>query len=356
MTDLTILFVHYEWPDVTDCGGSGRVAQQLRERLLERGHDVFLVTDPADGHYTTFPVRRRAAIDEALAAHDPDVVYAGSSLPTAVGLPSLCERYDVPLVVKTMGSDVVNPERFTRIRPLLDHLNARVFGAADRVVCQSETMASHVRAWTEPDIVPNGTDTQQYEWAPQQVHRPLRVLTVGRIAPVKQIGLGIDAVAQVRDAGHEARYRVVGDGSERERLQADHEYDWLEWTGWVDDPREHYQWADLFLLPSAHESFGMVLLEALASGVPCVTTDTGGQAEVVDGAVGRAVPPEASALAQAMDAIAQSYSIYQQATQGYVDQHFSLTRMTDEFEQVFFEVVGETVSESRRRLREPPAV
>jgi len=339
MTNLTLLFIHYEWPTIADCGGSGRVTKRLRDRLRARGHDVPLVTDASDGHYTTFPLRRRPTINDALAQHEPDVCFAASSLPTAVGLPGLCERHDVPLVVKTMGSDVVNPNRFTRIRPLLDRLNARIFDACDGVVCQSKTMAKHVREWgvSSPDIIPNGIDCDRYDWHPQQVHRPLRVLTVGRVAPVKQIGLGIEAVAQLRDAGHKALYRVVGDGSESARLQRQYEHDWLEWTGWVDDPREHYQWADLFLLPSAHESFGMVLLEALASGVPCVTTDTGAQAEVVNDSVGRAVAAEPGALAAELDALSQSYSVHQEATKGYVDKRFSLTKMTERFERVFYE-------------------
>lgn len=344
MTDLTVLFVHYEWPGVTDCGGSGRVARRLRDRLRDRGYTVPLVTDPDDGHYLTFPLRRHRAIKRALREHTPDVVYAGSSLPTAVGLPRLCDRYDAPLVIKTMGSDVHNPNSFQRIRPLLNRVNARLFARADRVVCQSEAMATHVREWVEPDIIPNGIDTDRYDWQPQRRHRPLRVLTVGRVAPVKQIWLGIEAVAQLRQRGHQAVYRVVGDGSERERLQAEYEHDWLEWPGWVDDPRDHYQWADLFLLSSAHESFGMVLLEALASGVPCVTTNTGGQVDVINGQIGTAVDPDPIKLALALERLSHNYSVHQGATQRYVDDRFSLEQMTDGFERVFRHVSGLPIS------------
>lgn len=340
---LTILFVHYEWPGVTDCGGSGRVAAGLRDRLEMRGHDCPLVTDPDDGHYTTFALRRRAAIKRALRDHEPDVVFAGSTLPTAVGLGSLCETHDTPLVVKTMGSDVVNPERFQRIRPLLDVLNRRVFASADRIICQSQTMADHVpeRDQERVAVIPNGLATDDWTWRRRDRHDPLRVLTVARIEPVKRIATGIRAVACLRAQGTPATYRIVGDGSDLPALrEAFGDIDWVEFTGWSDAVRDHYRWGDVFLLPSAHESFGMVLLEALASGLPCVTTDTGGQSEVVETRVGAVTGPPQSALAAGLDDVAATYRRRQRATDGYVSSRYELADVVDAYERELRQVAG----------------
>jgi glycosyltransferase involved in cell wall biosynthesis len=91
----------------------------------------------------------------------------------------------------------------------------------------------------------------------------------------------------------------------------------------------------------------MVLLEALASGLPCVTTDTGGQAEVVADRVGAVTGVDPDALADGLARIVESYPRYQRATEGYVAHHYAQTDVVRQYERVFHEVGGQPITPAR---------
>lgn len=101
----------------------------------------------------------------------------------------------------------------------------------------------------------------------------LVVLCVGRVAPEKDLPLAIEAFRRISPVCGDARLVVVGDGPLRERLER--ENPGVVFTGTVDDGAlaRHYASADLFLFPSQSETYGNVLMEAMASGLPCVGFD-----------------------------------------------------------------------------------
>ncbi|MFT3766259.1 MAG: glycosyltransferase family 1 protein [Minicystis sp.] len=103
--------------------------------------------------------------------------------------------------------------------------------------------------------------------------RTVVCLHVGRVAPEKDIPLALDGWRAIRAAGIDTRMVVAGDGPERERLAASLP-DAL-FTGALprDELATAYASADLFLFPSRSETFGNVLLEAMASGIPAVSFD-----------------------------------------------------------------------------------
>lgn len=126
---------------------------------------------------------------------------------------------------------------------------------------------------------------------------------VGRLAPEKNIPYLAEALARVHRERPAARFLVVGDGPERERFQAG-----LEASGHFagfrtgDDLADHYSACDLFAFASRTETFGNVVLEAMASGLPVVAVAEGGVRDIVrDGETGLmidpAAPPEAFARA-----------------------------------------------------------
>jgi phosphatidyl-myo-inositol alpha-mannosyltransferase len=136
--------------------------------------------------------------------------------------------------------------------------------------------------------------------------RPL-LLFVGRLEPRKGLDVAIRAFLRLRASSPRVRLCVVGDGRERSRCQEmvppSLRPDVL-FVGRVDDaelPRYHAS-ADIFLAPATSgESFGIVLLEAMAAGLPIVASDLPGYRTVAkDGRQGRLVPPgDAFALADA---------------------------------------------------------
>ncbi|MDW8137124.1 MAG: glycosyltransferase [Bacteroidota bacterium] len=117
-----------------------------------------------------------------------------------------------------------------------------------------------------------------------------RVVSVGRLLPVKGLHLGLKAFALVAQPGWE--YLIIGSGPQERTLRrlaarlgiAEK----VCFTGWLPRNRvlEALGSADVFLFPSLHDSFGYAVLEAMAAGLPVVCLDCGGPSLVVDEAVG----------------------------------------------------------------------
>ncbi|WP_432508835.1 glycosyltransferase family 4 protein [Kineococcus auxinigenes] len=143
---------------------------------------------------------------------------------------------------------------------------------------------------------------------------PLRVLFVGRLVPEKGPAVLLDAVAALRRGVDplDVRLRVVGAGPLAEELAAQVERDGLaevvELVGPLGNEQlpVQYAWADVFCLPSFAEGVPVVLMEALATALPVVTTAIAGIPELVrDGVEGRLVPPgDSGALVAALRGVA----------------------------------------------------
>lgn len=136
-------------------------------------------------------------------------------------------------------------------------------------------------------------------WAARAWHgwEGKRVITVGRLKAQKNHSLLLRAFARVCEQ-MDARLMILGVGELEQQIRRDIEIAGLAekvlMPGHVADPMPYYRSADLFVLSSNYEGFGMVLVEALACGLPVVSTDCpGGPAEILQGgAYGRLVPVE----------------------------------------------------------------
>jgi glycosyltransferase involved in cell wall biosynthesis len=121
------------------------------------------------------------------------------------------------------------------------------------------------------------------------------VLTASRLAPEKNTPLLIRAFAKLHAVHPDAHLRIVGEGSERARIESTIKEhclsNYVTIVPWTNDISTEMANADVFALASLHESYGLVLLESLAAGVPVVTTDVGCVGEVVkNGEHGLVVP------------------------------------------------------------------
>jgi len=121
----------------------------------------------------------------------------------------------------------------------------------------------------------------------------LRLLFVGRLLEWKGVDIALRAVALTRQQFPDLTFNIVGDGPARSRLERLCRQleldDAVHWAGWVPQARlgESYKNADALLFPSLRDSGGMVVLEALAHGVPVLCTDLGGPGLIVNRACGR---------------------------------------------------------------------
>ena len=131
-------------------------------------------------------------------------------------------------------------------------------------------------------------------------------LAVGRVAAEKNVELALRAFANAKRVRPDARMVVVGDGPARARLQAAHPDIHFAGVRRGDDLAAHYASADVFLFPSLSDTFGNVVMEALASGLPVVAFDCAAAAEhVANGQSGRlAVPGDEAGFMAATAALA----------------------------------------------------
>ncbi len=169
-------------------------------------------------------------------------------------------------------------------------------------------------------VVPNALDPHiraaDSQLAVDRANGSPIILTVGRLAP-NESGKGYDtlirAMVGVMAQCPSARLRIVGDGSDRPRLQALAQECGVavavDFVGFVSDAALGAEYAncDLFALPSRKEGFGLVYLEAMSFGKPCIGVRAGGVPEVISPPVGRLIEfGDESALAGAIVDLARN--------------------------------------------------
>ncbi len=171
---------------------------------------------------------------------------------------------------------------------------------ADAVIVCSYYMRGHVADIFDIDerrvaVIPNGVDPS--ELRPTGDLQALRrefagpreklVLLVGRLVYEKGFQLALEALPGVIERVGDVRFLVAGSGTHEAELKAQAErlglHEHGTFVGWIGDDVLHslYRIADLCVVPSIYEPFGLVALEAMASGCPCIVADTGGLREVV---------------------------------------------------------------------------
>jgi len=261
-----------------------------------------------------------------------DLIHGHYWLSGVVGL-TLRERWGVPhlQMFHTLGrlKNEVARAPSEREPTLRIAEESRIVREADRIVAantvEREALVERYAAdAARIAIVPCGVDTDLFRAGDREKARaalalgdgPL-LLYVGRIAPIKGLDTLLDAVVRLRAAGRAARLLVVGgetdepvEGLEatlRRRASALGLSEAVRFVGAQPQRvlRDFYVAADVTVLPSYYESFGMVALEAMACGSPVVASRVGGLTTTVrDGVTGFLVPDgDPGALAARIDAL-----------------------------------------------------
>ncbi|MHB8504885.1 MAG: glycosyltransferase family 4 protein, partial [Acidimicrobiales bacterium] len=192
--------------------------------------------------------------------------------------------------------------------------------------------------WPKLTVVRCGVDTTEFAFVDRRVGvQPLTVLSIGRLVQDKGYAVLLEAVAQARSAGCELRLVLGGEGPERPALGAMVGQLGLggsvRFLGAVAQDRlvDLYRDADMFCLASFAEGLPIVLMEAMATGLPVVATSVAGIPELVrHGESGLLVPPGcAPALAAALIKLAADPELRRDlgtAARSVVEADFKLTR------------------------------
>nr|WP_295869241.1 glycosyltransferase family 4 protein [uncultured Chitinophaga sp.] len=218
----------------------------------------------------------------------------------------------------------------------------KLYRSAAKIVCVSDFIKqsfkfSNTVTIYNPVTIPCVSEARRL---PEK--RPVTVATFSRLLKMKGIDYFMDSVKYLKHH-QQVRYLIYGEGPEKEHLEK-LATEQTELMGFVADIGQALESVDIVVVPSiAEESFGMTSIEAFAKGIPVISTNIGGQAEIVkDGLVGFHVPVEDSkAIAEKIDYLMEHPDVYQQFSgraldyvQQFDEQHFA-DHVTKLFETEF---------------------
>jgi glycogen synthase len=323
---------------LTRGGGHLPVEEERHGVLVHRVREPAFPKDPsafvrwvdemnADMRELAFDLCDRFAFD---LVHSHDWLVAGAAEPVA-------RRIERPWLVTVHATEFGRHQGWVQNHPQ-SHIHAAeraMVRRADRVITCSRYMRSHVSTvfGVSPrrvTVVQNGIDPRDLE--PVVPDLPgLRaryadpdqrlVLLVGRLVYEKGFHLALDALAPVVRRLGDVRFVVAGTGTAEAELKRQSRRLGLtrhgSFLGWVGDDMLHslYRVADLCIVPSIYEPFGLVALEAMASGCLCVVADTGGLREVVpsDRTVGLRFPSrDSAALGEVLEQVLRDDAMREQ--------------------------------------------
>jgi glycosyltransferase involved in cell wall biosynthesis len=225
-----------------------------------------------------------------LRENDYDFAHAFSGFPT--GWPCYRCSQKLPYIISLRGSDV--PGEHARLK--LDYkILAPAFRAiwknASALVANSQGLKNRALNFMPSaaiDVIPNGVDAERFtpsETAPES--QSLRLLTVGRLSVTKRVDILIDAVDILKRQGCKISFKIVGGGQMLQKLKqivTEKNLDnIIEITGRFDaqDMPNVYRRNDIFISASKLEGMSNAMLEAMASGLPIITTRCEGVEELI---------------------------------------------------------------------------
>jgi glycogen(starch) synthase len=325
------LILSWEYPPLIE-GGLARHVRKLSEGLAEVGAEVHVLTRggeesppeedaggvaihrvreptrPRDlGEFVTWVERMNA---DMLAAgvelgdrYEFDLVHGHDWL-VAAACDHLARRFGAPLVTTIHATEYGRHQGWVDVHPqsYIHGVERWITNRSDRVIACSYYMREQIAdifgvEEEHVTVIPNGIDPDDL-----QPHDPpglarLRaefaapderlMLLVGRLVYEKGFQIALEAMPALIERLPDTRFIVAGSGTHEAELRRQAAELGLggdgTFLGWIGDDVLHslYRIADVCVVPSIYEPFGLVALEAMASGCPCIVADTGGLREVV---------------------------------------------------------------------------
>ena len=276
---------------------------------------------------------------------EPDVVHAhflskGYSFCTV----PQCGQY--PFVITEHSSFLNNdhiPENLRRKMRI-------AYGKADRVIAVGSGLRDNIRRYTgvEARIIPNMLDVSVFT-PPAERSRggTFRFVTAGNLYRRKGFDILLDALALLGERGENVSLTLIGGGEEDANLKRQARAlgleDRVRFTGKLtrEEMADIYRQADAFALASRRETFGVVYIEAMATGLPVVATRCMGPEDFVNDENGLLVPPEdAGAFADAMAKMIHTRDGYDSgAIAAFVRERFSPRAVAEQITKVYEEIV-----------------
>lgn len=347
-------------------GGTEVATYNLADNLVKRGHEVHIITTHDDNlpyssmekgfyiHRIAWPKIRIIGylsfwtkIYLQIQKIYPDIIHC-QSLDVCIPAEIAKKTMNIPYVVWGQGSDIYLPGRFLQLasKPIIQN--------ADAVLALTEDMKQKMQRMCDREIfiVPNGVDLEMFEISSggQKSGNSKTIIFVGRLHPVKGVQYLIEAMTIVHQEMPEIELVIVGDGVERARLEELakrlNQDSYIQFTGRIPQgsiPRFMHQ-ADIFALSSLSEGLPVVLLEAMAAGLPIIATNVGGIPDIVkEGVNGYLVNVKnPNEIADKILFLLQNYGVWEEISVNNREKAklFAWDKVTETVEKIYFECSG----------------
>jgi len=310
-------------------GGSGVVATELGKALAARGHQIHFiayslpfrlahVTENITFHevnVNTYPLFEYPPYSLALTSKMVDVVqyekldllhvhYAIPHATSAVLARQILDEQalSVPIVTTLHGTDITIVGQDPSFAPVVTYS----INQSDGVTAVSEFLRretfDHFDIDNEIEVIPNFIDTDRFHRLNKEHFKRALcpngekvMIHVSNFRPVKNATQVVEVFHRLRQEGLPVKLLMVGDGPDRapcEHLARElGVYDDVRFLGKQDPVEEILSIADVFLMPSGSESFGLAALEAMACSVPAICSDVGGLPELLGDRAGGCLCP-----------------------------------------------------------------
>lgn len=301
-------------------GPETRFAEDGPVCTLELARSPFGIRLESDMSFDLGFLRHRQRVASHLREFRPDVIHITG--PSDVGILGVLLAYDLRLPIVASWHTNIHEFGARRLTKMLGFLPRRIPQALAGFVENDVILALSLRYYTLARVLlaPNqelldllhrhtrrpsflmqrGVDTMLF--SPKKRDRadgPLRIGFVGRLSPEKNVRALLDVERSLLAAGvQDFSIVVVGDGHERDWLEANLKHVRCEGLLFGEDLARAYANMDIFAFPSHTDTFGNVVLEALASGVPAVVTASGGPKYLVNHGVTGFVAADEPTFAQ----------------------------------------------------------
>ena len=305
-------------------GGSGVVATELGIALAEKGHEVHFisysqpfrldrVSDKTFFHevtvpdyplfdYTPYELNLTSKLVDVVLHEKIDILHVHYAIPhasAAIQAKHILETYgiNIPIVTTLHGTDITLLGKDKSFKPVIEYaINKSDAVTSVSLDLKKETL-NHFKITKQIDVIPNFIDSNLYNKDGDKVLRSKFANTdekilihVSNFRKVKRV-TDVVKIFEIVQKEIPSKLIMIGDGPER--IQAEqlcrklNISDRVKFMGKLKSVEEFMSISDLFLLPSETESFGLVALEAMASGVSVISSNSGGLSEVnIDGLTG----------------------------------------------------------------------
>lgn len=225
----------------------------------------------------------------------PDVIHAHFYSIAAIAS-VLRKKYDLPFVI-TEHSSKLN-KNILEISGLDVKLAKKAYQNADKIIAVSSALAKNLKDNFDvaADVIHNIVDVSKFQYTKRGQKQDFTFISVGNLIKLKRFDLLIAAFAEAFKEDNSVKLKIVGAGPEKDDLQSlvsqcnmSDRIMFLNEVG-RDSLMHIYPESDAFVLASQSETFGVVYIEAMATGLPVIATDCGGPSDFVNERNGYLIP------------------------------------------------------------------